>query len=168
MGIRIEDIDNIDISDITTGEKISPSYPGILLCEILEEFGLSQKDFAKIIQVSPMQISHVIHGSRRITAELALKLGKVFGQAPEFWLTLQSSYDLVKAEQSPGLELDKIKELSRGSFYQNGSLDRENDRFHLKSKWSSTKRTSIERSSSAHVYRGKKSHKTEHDEPHKN
>lgn len=75
-------------------------HPGDFLAEILEELNLPQAGLAKAIGVSPMRISHVIKGTRPVTAELALLLGKVFNQSPQYWLNLQSSYDLKKAEAS--------------------------------------------------------------------
>ena len=77
-------------------------HPGEFLREILEELGTSQASCARVIGISPMRISHVIKGSRPITAELALLLGRVFGQSPQYWLNLQTNYDLKMA--SRGLE----------------------------------------------------------------
>ena len=111
MNIHIEDLDSVDISDIASGEKIPPSHPGESLREILEELGLSQSKFAKLIGVSPMRVSHIINGTRSITADFSLRLGKVFGQSPDFWLRLQALHDLEVAENDPGLDLDKIKKL---------------------------------------------------------
>jgi addiction module antidote protein, HigA family len=112
MSIRREDIDTIDLSDIITGEKIPPTHPGESLREILEELGLSQSKFAKLIGVSPMRVSHIVNGMRSITADFSLRLGKVFGQSPDFWLRLQALYDLEVAERQPSLNLDKIKRLN--------------------------------------------------------
>ena len=57
-------------------------HPGEFLAETLEELGLSQAAFARIIGVSPMRISHVIKGARPVTAELALRFGRAFDQSP--------------------------------------------------------------------------------------
>ncbi len=73
-------------------------HPGEYLAEILEELHLSQAEFARAIGVSAMQISHIVHGKRRVTAELALLFGKAFEQSPEYWLNLQLAYDLRTAE----------------------------------------------------------------------
>ena len=78
---------------------LPPIHPGIFLKEILDELGLSQSTFAHAVGVSPMRISHVINGSRPVTAELAVLFGKVFGQTPTYWMNLQSSYDLKTAEK---------------------------------------------------------------------
>ena len=68
-------------------------HPG----EFLAEIGVSQAAFARAIGVSPMRVSHVIGGSRPVTAELALLFGKGLDQSPEYWLNLQSAYDLATA-----------------------------------------------------------------------
>jgi addiction module HigA family antidote len=72
-------------------------HPGVFLAEILSELDVSQVEFARAIGVSAMRISHVIGGSRPVTAELALLFGKALGQSPEYWLNLQSAYDLAVA-----------------------------------------------------------------------
>lgn len=69
-------------------------HPGEYLKELLTECGISQNAFALSVGVSAMRISHVIHGKRPITAELAVLFGKSFGQTPQYWLNLQTSYDL--------------------------------------------------------------------------
>jgi addiction module HigA family antidote len=71
-----------------------PIHPGEHLKEFLEELGISQNAFALSIGVSVMRISHVIHGKRPVTAELAVLFGKAFNQTPQFWLNLQNGYDL--------------------------------------------------------------------------
>ncbi|MDD5191456.1 MAG: HigA family addiction module antitoxin [Dehalococcoidales bacterium] len=79
---------------------LPPIHPGVFLKEILDELGMSQNTFAHAIGVSPMRISHVIKGSRPVTAELAMLFGKVFGQTPAYWMNLQTSYDLKTAEKT--------------------------------------------------------------------
>jgi len=86
-------------------------HPGVFLSEILEEREVSQAHFARAIGVAPMRISHVIKGSRPVTAELALLFGKAFGQSPHYWLNLQSAYDLKLAERAIGRRLKGVSEL---------------------------------------------------------
>jgi len=69
-------------------------HPGEFLREILEEHEISQAEFARKLGVSPMRISHVVKGSRPVTAELALLFGRAFAQSPQYWLNLQAAYDL--------------------------------------------------------------------------
>lgn len=87
---------------------LPPIHPGEFLHETIDELGFSQARFARSIGVSPMRISHVIKGSRPVTAELALLLGRAFEQSPQFWLNLQNDYDLKIAESALGARLASI------------------------------------------------------------
>jgi addiction module HigA family antidote len=58
-----------------------------------------------------MRISHVVNGSRPVTAELALRFGKAFGQSPQYWLNLQALFDLEVARDIEGEILEGIQEL---------------------------------------------------------
>ena len=64
------------------------------MAEILEELGISRYRLAKAIGVPPIRINDIIHCRRSITADTALRIGKVLGITPEFWLNLQRMYDL--------------------------------------------------------------------------
>jgi antitoxin HigA-1 len=77
-------------------------HPGEFLSDILDEMGISQAEFARAIGVSPMRISHIIKGTRPVTAELALLFGRALDQSPQYWLNLQASYDLKTAEAAIG------------------------------------------------------------------
>jgi antitoxin HigA-1 len=90
-------------------------HPGEFLAEILAELGVSQAVFARAIGVSPMRVSHVIGGSRPVTAELALLFGKALDQSPEYWLNLQSAYDLAKARSAIGARLKGMQPLPQAS-----------------------------------------------------
>lgn len=83
-------------------------HPGEFLGETLQELGITQAEFARAIGVSPMRISHVINSSRPVTAELALLFGRAFDQSPQYWLNLQSSYDLKMAEALIGKRLKSV------------------------------------------------------------
>ena len=87
-------------------------HPGQYIREILEELGLSQAQLARALGVSSMRVSHVVHGTRPITAELALRLGRALGQSPQYWLYLQSIYDLKAAEHALGQRLDAVADLT--------------------------------------------------------
>ena len=89
-------------------------HPGEFLAELLEELSLSQSEFARAIDVSPMRISHVIKGTRPVTAELALLFSRAFDQSPEYWLNLQAAYDLRLAETAIGKRLKKVETLVDG------------------------------------------------------
>lgn len=87
-------------------------HPGEFLVEILTELDLSQAEFARGIGVSPMRVSHVVSGARPVTAELALRFGKAFGQSPEYWLNLQAAYDLALARNAVGRRLQSIRKVA--------------------------------------------------------
>ena len=75
-------------------------HPGDFLGELLDELSISQAEFARAIGISPMKVSHVLKGARPVTAELALLFGRAFNQSPQYWLNLQTFYDLTIAERS--------------------------------------------------------------------
>ena len=91
---------------------LPPIHPGEFLAEILGELEMSQAAFARAIGVSAMRVSHVVKGTRPVTAELALLIGKALGQSPEYWLNLQSSYDLETARKRSGRRLNKLRRLA--------------------------------------------------------
>lgn len=83
--------------------KIPPIHPGeILLEEFLKPLAVSQYRLAKDIRVSPRRINEIVHGQRAITADTALRLGRYFGLSAQFWLNLQSHYDLATEEDRIG------------------------------------------------------------------
>ena len=90
-------------------------HPGAFLAEVLVELGLSQAAFARRIGVSPMRVSHVVGGRRPVTAEMALRLGRAFGQTPEYWLNLQVAYDLKIAGAEIGRGLRRIGVVTRAA-----------------------------------------------------
>ena len=72
-----------------------PIYPGeILLEEFLNPLGISQYRLAKDISVPPRRINEIVHGKRAVTADTALRLARYFGTTDQFWLNLQSRYEL--------------------------------------------------------------------------
>jgi addiction module HigA family antidote len=91
---------------------LPPIHPGEYLREALTELGLTQAAFAKVIGVSPMRISHLVREERPVTAELALRLGRAFGQSPQYWLNLQAGYELKLAQTRLGDDLRKIPHLA--------------------------------------------------------
>jgi len=76
-------------------KKLPPIHPGeILMEEFLEPMGISQYRLAKDISVPPRRINEIVHGKRSITADTALRLGRFFSMSPQFWLNLQTRYNL--------------------------------------------------------------------------
>jgi len=89
-------------------DKLNPIHPGeILLEEFLKPMELSEEEIASALQIPAQQISEVINGKQRITAELALRLAYFFKMSPRFWLGLQMDYDLDTAEDEVGEQLKK-------------------------------------------------------------
>src|SRR5258705_13691747 len=86
-------------------------HPGEFLVEELGELDVTQADFARAIGVSPMRISHIIGGTRPVTAELALLFARAFGQSPQYWLNLQTAYDLKTAQKEIGGKLRAVRPL---------------------------------------------------------
>jgi addiction module HigA family antidote len=87
-------------------------HPGEILREQMEELGLSANALATKLGVPPNRISTILRGTRSVTADTALRLGRFFGQTPEFWMNLQQTYDLVVAERAIGKELKSIRRAS--------------------------------------------------------
>ena len=88
-------------------KRISPVHPGAYLKELLDELTLSQYRLAKDIGVPAMRINYVVNGKRPVNAELALRLGRYFGQEPRYWLNLQSRYDMDIAEDTLSEKIDR-------------------------------------------------------------
>jgi len=86
-----------------------PVHPGVILREIIGEMGISQSHLAHDISVSPMRISYIINGSRPITGDIALRLGRYLGQSPQFWMNLQSNFDMQTAQDKIGKSLKRIQ-----------------------------------------------------------
>lgn len=85
-----------------------PIHPGeILLEEFLLPMGISQYRLAKDINVPQRRISEIVQGKRSITADTALRLGRYFKMEAQFWLNLQSRFDLLNAEVELAKRLDK-------------------------------------------------------------
>jgi addiction module HigA family antidote len=77
------------------GEKMAPIHPGeVLLHDFLEPLGLSQYRLAHDLSVPPRRINEIVHAKRAVTADTALRLARYFGTSEQFWLNLQSRFDL--------------------------------------------------------------------------
>lgn len=81
----------------TTAESdlIEPIHPGeILMEDFIEGFGITQNKLAVSIGIPPRRINEIVHGKRGITADTAIRLARYFGTSEEFWMNLQSNYEL--------------------------------------------------------------------------
>ncbi|MBI3794043.1 MAG: HigA family addiction module antidote protein [Nitrospinae bacterium] len=89
-----------------------PVLPGeVLFSEFMEPFGLSQNALGRAIKVPPIRIHEIVRGKRALTPDTALRLSKFFCTTAEFWLGLQTGYDLGVAKNGLGVVLDDIKPL---------------------------------------------------------
>ncbi len=89
-------------------EKMPALHPGeILLEEFLNPFNLSQNKLALQLRVPPRRINEIVLGKRRITADTALRLSRFFGNSAQFWLGLQTDYDLDVAEDELADQIEK-------------------------------------------------------------
>ncbi len=85
-----------------------PIHPGeILKAEFLDPMGISQYRLAKDLGVTPRRINEIVLGRRGITADTALRLARFFGMEAQFWMNLQSGYDMAIAEEELGDRLDR-------------------------------------------------------------
>ena len=89
-------------------DRIAPIHPGEHLTDFLEELGITQYRLAKDIQVSAGRIHEIIQGKRGISADTALRLARYFDTSPDYWMNLQSHYDLEMAEQSVGARIRQV------------------------------------------------------------
>ena len=89
-------------------KKLPSIHPGeILIEEFLKPMGISQYRLAKDISVPPRRINEIVHGKRSISADTALRLGRFFGILPQFWLNLQTRFDLEVTEDLLAERLEK-------------------------------------------------------------
>ena len=91
----------IDFSDVSTGRRLPPVHPGeILRDELLTPMEISVYALANSIKVPRSRINDIVLGRRAITTDTAMRLGRYFGTSPEFWINLQTRYDLDVAERT--------------------------------------------------------------------
>lgn len=83
-------------------------HPGRVLKDELTELGVTPTEFARRIQVPPNRVSQIINGKRSITGDTALRFGHWFNVEPQFWLNLQSHFDLVLADRQTGKAIRRL------------------------------------------------------------
>ncbi|MGO4384224.1 HigA family addiction module antitoxin [Specibacter sp. RAF43] len=97
---------------MTTTDKIAPIHPGeVLMEDFIEGFGITQNKLAVSIGVPPRRINEIVHCKRGISADTALRLARYFGTSAQFWLNLQSHYELDLAEDRAADQIDAITPL---------------------------------------------------------
>src|SRR3984893_14078226 len=90
----------------------TPIHPGEILADELEEIGLSAKKLADVIEVPPNRLYQLLAGKRNVTADTALRLGQYFGMSADFWMNLQSAYELDMARMQNGKAIQRIPKRS--------------------------------------------------------
>ena len=103
MTITREDLDRrrVDFADVASGQRLSPVHPGeILRDDFLRPMGLSVYGLARALKISRPRINDIVLGRRAVSVDTALRLGRYFGTTPEFWIHLQTRYDLDVAERT--------------------------------------------------------------------
>ncbi len=83
-------------------------HPGEILGDELNEIGISAAALARALHVPTNRITAILNGQRAITADTALRLGRWFGTGPQLWLNLQTTYELRRAEQESGQEIESL------------------------------------------------------------
>jgi antitoxin HigA-1 len=83
-------------------------HPGEILAEELAEIAVSASELARQLRVPPNRITQILHGKRAITGDTALRLAHWFGTSAQFWLNLQSAYDIRVAEKTVGAEVKRL------------------------------------------------------------
>jgi len=83
-------------------------HPGLILQDELLELGISSSELSRQINVPANRLSQLINAKRSITGDTALRLGHWFGINPQFWMNLQSQYDLAVAREGSGDQINKL------------------------------------------------------------
>ena len=96
--IRRSALDRLDLSDVSSGARLPPVSPGeVLRIEFMAPRALSARALARSLDVPANRVTEILHGTRAITVETALRLAAYFGTSAEFWLHLQAAHDLERA-----------------------------------------------------------------------
>jgi addiction module HigA family antidote len=82
-------------------------HPGEILNDELKELGISAAALARALHVPTNRVTSILNGQRAITADTALRLGRWLGTGPELWLNLQTAYELRRAQQEGGQEIER-------------------------------------------------------------
>ena len=93
-------------------------HPGEHLAEELKELGMSASELARQLGVSPNRVTEIINGQRTITGDSAVRLAHFFGTSAEFWLNLQSIYEIRLAEKRIGKAIRSLPRLKRGPMHR--------------------------------------------------
>lgn len=104
----VPDRGKVDFSDVASGRRLPPVHPGeILRDEFLTPMELSVYRLALAIKVSRPRLNDIVLGRRGVTVDTALRLGRYFGTTPDFWIHLQTRYDLDVAERTVRAKIEQ-------------------------------------------------------------
>jgi len=92
---------------MTRRKRLPPIHPGELLRDELDEIGVSLNELARALRVPMNRVSAIVNGKRSITADTAIRLARYFGTSAQYWLNLQTAYDLEVAEQAAGARIER-------------------------------------------------------------
>jgi addiction module HigA family antidote len=97
----------------TGTRRIPPTHPGEMLREdFMPDYGLTVMTLARALGVSRQSVNEILRERRAVSSEMALRLSRLFGNSPEFWLNAQRAVDLWKANRTAGEKIRWIKPLS--------------------------------------------------------
>lgn len=103
MAIKREELDRreVDLSDVVSEQRLPPVHPGqILRDDYLVPMGMSVYRLARELRMPRPRLNDVVLGRRAVTVDTALRLGYYLGTTPEFWINLQTRYDLDVADRT--------------------------------------------------------------------
>ena len=99
MTIKREGLGKISFKDVATGRRLTPVHPGsVLLRDFIEPLGITRYRVAKLAGMQQRRVDEICAGTRAVTAETALRLGRLFGMEAQTWMNLQAQFDLESAE----------------------------------------------------------------------
>jgi addiction module HigA family antidote len=87
---------------------MKPSHPGPILAEQMEHLGLKVMPFAKVLGITRQHLHKVLKGNAPLSADLAVKLGHIFGNGPRIWLAMQSDYDAYVVSKKLARTIEKL------------------------------------------------------------
>jgi antitoxin HigA-1 len=88
-------------------KKLPPIHPGEILLEDLRDIEVSLNQLARDLRVPMNRISAIVNGKRSITADTAMRLARYFGTSPQYWMNLQTAYDLQVVERTLGPRIER-------------------------------------------------------------
>ena len=107
MSIARKAVAGMDFSAVSTGRKLKPVHPGeVLLKDFIEPMALTRYKVAKAISVPQRRVDEICAGNRAMSADTALRLGRLFGMDAQVWMNLQAQYDLDVAQRELRKRLD--------------------------------------------------------------